>query len=79
MIIQSAIKKNGVVWTGRRHSDIFLQVKESGLPRETLHNAVQGFITDKGKFLNRYQAARYAFKHGQIKNKIELLISEDLW
>jgi hypothetical protein len=40
---------------------------------------IQGFITDKGVFLDRKEAGEYAFKYGQIKEPNDFLFSEDLW
>lgn len=40
----------------------------------------QGFITSDGKFLNRWQAARYALRTGQTERLVrDELISEDVW
>jgi hypothetical protein len=37
-----------------------------------------GFLTTKGEFIDRKEAAKIAFEAGQIKKKISALISEDL-
>ena len=88
MILASAIKfhidktNEDVVLCGLRHSDIFKQLKSLGFePREGYKEISQGFITDKGKYLDRVDALSYALKYRQItdsKGKTELF-SEDLW
>lgn len=77
MIVNSAILKDGVIYTGRRHCDIF----NSAVPLGSLKGGEQGFITDEGKFVDRIEGARIAIECGQI---IKLqwkpnLYSEDLW
>ena len=39
----------------------------------------QGFITNEGKFLDREEAARHAYFHGQVSRLKLALFSEDLW
>lgn len=86
MIISSAIKHNGIVYTGKRtpcrHCDIFKDSIPSHKFGE-LMNAEQGFIDDQGEFLNRTQALHRAFKCNQITleqyKKLDRLHSEDLW
>lgn len=74
MIIQSAILKDKIIYTGKRHSDIFIQK-----PIGFLRNGEQGFITEKGEFVNREQAVKIAFDCGQIKAQKSELFSEDLY
>ena len=45
---------------------------------------VEGFLTDKGEFLNRWEAADHAYECGQLietaeEPRIDRLMSEDLW
>lgn len=43
------------------------------------NTAVQGFLTNKGDFVDRYEAAKIALNAGQITDvSIEFLHSEDL-
>lgn len=43
------------------------------------NTAVQGFLTNKGDFVDRYEAAKIALNAGQIADaSIEFLHSEDL-
>lgn len=46
--------------------------------------SVEGFLTDKGDFLDRWEAADHAYECGQLvetaeEPRIDRLISEDLW
>lgn len=75
MIISAAIKdKNGTVYTGRRHHEIFRT-----MPREMIKGHTQGFVTDDGKFFTREEAAEIAFICGQTDKIFNPLTSEDLW
>lgn len=78
MIKHAAIKKDSIVYVGYRHDRIFRTLTECGVSSV---DAVQGFVNDKGKFLDRLEAAKEALEQGQIK---ELkwppkLYSEDLY
>jgi hypothetical protein len=79
MIKQAAILKDGIIYEGKRHSDIFQNTLPFGCLKG--EDAIQGFVTDDGKFLNRKQAAQHAIRCRQI---ISLkwppnLYSEDLY
>jgi len=75
MIVNAAILKDSVIYVGRRHCDILCdKSRQFGF----LKNGQQGFITDKGIFLDRYAAATYAYSNGQIKEAKLRLCSEDL-
>lgn len=79
MIKHSAILKDKIVYVGKRHSDCFNSMYECGVDKV---DAIQGFVTDEGVFLDRWQAARHALRCGQIQelkfHKNELF-SEDLY
>ena len=87
MIIASAIKyhidttDSDVILCGRRHSDIINQLKLLGFkPHIGYKELEQGFIDNRGVFMNRYEAYLHAVSLQQIKKKKEeLLYSEDLW
>jgi hypothetical protein len=74
MLVQSAIIKDGVIYTGRRHHNVL-----QSQPKGFLKNCEQGFVTDEGKFLNRKDASIHAFECSQIDEIIPVLCSEDLW
>ena len=68
MIVESAM-----IATGDDHSECFNKIKK--------HRVIQGFITDRGRFLNRKEALDVAKKAGQIVDKhrpYDQLLSEDL-
>jgi hypothetical protein len=77
MIVAAAIRaKNGCVWLGKRHCHILADAAGS------LKGCPQGFINDRGCFLDREEAAQEALACGQIKQlryNSTKLYSEDLW
>lgn len=42
-------------------------------------NSIQGFIDERGNFYDRNRAAKIAFECGQIKEKKDRLLSEDIY
>lgn len=76
-IIKAAIKcSNGKIYTGKRHYQcLALSTREESI------DAIQGFITDKNRFLTRNEALDLVQINGQlIKSLIgSVLTSEDLW
>ena len=76
-IVSSALKSGDTLYTGVRHSDCFTQE-----PKGVLRGATQGFITTKGKFVDRKKALVIATHYNQIIKKhppYDKLLSEDLW
>jgi hypothetical protein len=76
MLVQAAIKKDGQVYTGRRHCYIIQQYGKKVFDGE------QGFVDKNGNFYDRYDAKKYAIECGQVDEKkliSETLISADLW
>lgn len=72
----------GFVVTGRRHHNCFYTVaacKCTDANRMDFGNQVQGFITNKDRFVNREEAGRIAFSAGQTDKLREMLFSEDLY
>jgi hypothetical protein len=75
----------GIVILGHRHGQcIWTTACLTGL--RTVTNAedaagthVQGFLTNKNRFVSRMLGAKIAFKAGQIKKEIATLYSEDLY
>jgi hypothetical protein len=75
MLINSAIKVNDKIYTGRRHSHIIQSDYNVDFKQ-----GIQGFVDENGKFYTRDEAKTYAFEIGQITKTIsEILTSEDLW
>lgn len=75
MIKSAAIKKDGIVYEGKRHNNI---LHDESRPKGFLKNGVQGFVTDTGEFVTRERAAKIAYNCGQIKEPKEMLFSEDI-
>lgn len=79
MIVSSAMRKNGIIYTGFRHNDILNYAKPFGF----LRDAESGFITDKGIFVNRKEALIIAKENNQIIRRCggdeTELYSENLW
>lgn len=64
----------------RHHNIIHYLAFEVGLPTPIKGN--QGFLTSRGRFVDRKEASAIAFFSRQIKDdnyKISTLYSEDLW
>lgn len=84
-IEQVAIKHAGQIHTAqppRRHHHVIAEMAKRGYGPECMHN--QGFVTDKGRFVDRWEARRIATLAGQIgetkkTNPQNELFSEDLW
>jgi len=79
----AAILLNGVIYEGEAHHLIGQQMLRDGVCQRPFPGGdAQGFVTEKGTFLNRHQALRVAAQAGQVVwgetvNKDELY-SEDL-
>lgn len=73
--------KTGFVVCGRRHHNCFTTVAMlMGIRKERLtKEEVQGFLTNKDRFVNREEAAQIALASGQIKEPKKRLFSEDVW
>ncbi len=72
----------GYVVCGRRHDSCFRTyfITNQLYERNTIkHSLVQGFITSDNRFVGREEAAEIAFNAGQIVEKTNCLISEDLY
>jgi len=68
----------GIVVGGWRHHNCFM-ILDAIFDREATLGCIQGFITSKGMFLDRAEAAKLAFEAKQIEAPAETLISEDLY
>lgn len=77
MITESAIIKEGIIYTGRRHHNII-----NDNVKQFFNGCEQGFITDTGEFVSREEALKIAIECNQIIKKCgnsEVLYSEDVW
>lgn len=82
-IKHAAVKAvNGMILIGKCHADCFYQGHNIGLKMSSMSED-QGFVTSKGRYVTRLQAARIAKKAGQLnpkdKRKVSHLLSEDIW
>lgn len=75
-IKEAAILQDGIIYTGKRHSDI---VRKMLADKIRPKHGGQGFITDEGKFVDRREAGRIAFESKQIEKPTDLLTSENLY
>jgi hypothetical protein len=66
VIVQAAIRKNGIIYTGIRHALIIEDMSNSGISWPVTKDSEQGFVDDKGNFLNRFEAGAHAISCGQI-------------
>ena len=76
------VKATGEVYVGRRHHQILHKRDENGeliIKDARMTAAEQGFVDDKGNFLNRSEAAKHAYECGQIFEPKHQLFSEDLY
>lgn len=84
IIKHAAVKAtNGMILLGKSHADCFWQGKNIGLEMSSKSDD-QGFVTSKGRYVNRKIAARIATKAKQLdqsdkKRKVIALLSEDIW
>lgn len=62
---------DGTLFTGRRHAVCLAKANRMDAP-ET------GFVTSKGRFVSREEAAKIAHAAGQISQPIERLESEEV-
>lgn len=77
-ITQAAINFNEQILTGRRHAHIMAEIWQKH-PNVKITDDMQGFVTQDGRFWNRFQAGAIAFGAGQTETRHERLISEHLW
>jgi hypothetical protein len=82
-ITAAAIKVGDRIVTGERHGQIMQAIWQeahaAGSTIPYISQDMQGFFTDSGQFVNRFQAGSIAFTAGQTKTRKEWLHSEDLW
>lgn len=81
--MRAAIRYKGTVYSvprpGRHHHVVLLMAMR-GLGPETMHD--QGFVTNKGRYVDRQEGVVIARNAGQIIKKTSpdnYLFSEDVW
>ncbi len=82
-IIHAAVKTvTGYAVIGKCHADCFYSGQNMGLVMSK-RSKDQGFITNKGRYVDRKTAARIAKRAHQLqrdgKRKVIYLLSEDIW
>lgn len=71
--------KDGRIFEGRNHGICYQAMKEASVPRiPDARECEQGFVTEDGRFVDRYEAAEIALNAGQTKKLERPLFSEDL-
>ena len=89
MIAKAAVKifderqNKEIIIPCHRHGDAFYILHEFGYgPRQGYKEIAQGFLNEKGEFLNRVEAWYEAYKCRQLKMvdpTCHALYSEDVW
>ena len=74
----------GLVVCGRRHHNCFITVDALNKSiintcREINNKAIQGFLTNRDRFVDRKEAGQIAFKANQITKETDCLMSEELY
>ena len=67
-----------------RHIDAIQILSLMGYTESMYRRDMDGFLTEDGRFLDRCEAADYAYECGQLvetaeEPRVEVLFSEDLW
>lgn len=68
-ITRAAVRLNDLIFTGVDHGDCYNQVEYEGLMG---HKFKEGFMTSKGRFVDRREAMVIAYKAGQLTGDPEL-------
>ncbi len=72
--------KAGIVVSGwRHHNCIGTLISLKGWNQSQKQSTTQGFLTNSGIFLNRKEAAEFAFNAYQVDEKTKTLLSEDIY
>ena len=73
----------GVVFCGQNHNHcMYTMIAVTGLMSDQAGESIQGFLTTKNRFVDRYDAYTVAVDAGQIKHDdkfVKKLYSEDIW
>jgi hypothetical protein len=81
VIVRVALKRGDTVLVGEpgwRHDSVIHANHRTGEYSKEVRD-IQGFVTDTGEFMDRKQAAEHAYQCGQIKERVFVLFSEDVW
>lgn len=87
-IVAAAVQYRGITLSleapARHHTILQTMDILVGISQDELHSSYQGFLTNKGRYVNRVEAFYIAWKAGQITKEEKPgrnpeLYSEDLW
>ena len=73
--------ETGFVVSGHRHHNCFntMKILSNDIHTHVNFKKEQGFLTNLNRFVDREEAAKIAYKAGQINTQITRLYSEDLY
>jgi len=78
-ILHAAIKsESGWIIFGKSHTDCFYKAYWLNI-KTSIKGEDRGFLTNRGRFVGRKEAAKIALAASQIKNPTDILFSEELW
>ena len=78
-IYRAAIKFKNELFMGTSHNSIIQQAEyERGLLLSIQEDAQEWFVTNTGRFVDRREAAKIAFKAKQIKEPLTILKSNNI-
>ena len=70
----------GIVFSGWRHPNcLYQKVALTGLADSESREYIQGFLTNKNRFVDREEGGKIAFEAGQTQDLIKHLTSEDIY
>jgi hypothetical protein len=76
-ISKAAVRQGEFVYTGWRHAEIMIEMREAGL--NPVSQDDQGFVDQEGFFYRRIAADTIVRMNDQAKISGSILTSEDLW
>ncbi len=83
MIVNVALKVNGVIVNAKTGKSRHRMVYEENPNINSSSEVIEGFVDEKNNFYNRIEAVKYAIKCKQIDKRFyaknESLFSSDLW
>jgi len=80
LLVKSAVCRDGVIVTGKRHCDAIRNAVEQGW-KIPIMQSEQGFVDEEGNYYSRKEAMAVAIKSGMMDESSidKTLYSEDLW
>lgn len=74
----AVVAKDGRIFFGKCHADCFYKGQAMGVAMSS-KSYHQGFLTSRGRYVDRQEAGEIAFSQGQIDKPTGYLFSEDMW